>query len=149
MEKYSKGDIQNKLSPLLSVILCKQHDELNVYLASLKIISEPPPQYPVLSINGNIFSGANNKFTVVEGRSYNLTCHVNGGFPASTNVSIKCASLPVFHNSFVFTRNMMSDKCTCIGDHISGCYDKTTSFTLQVLCEFIYYLCVTLNAMNR
>lgn len=101
--------------------------ELQVYVA------EASSHHPVLSINGKEFSGDANTMTVVEGEVYHLTCRVDGGFPDTTNTSVTCAGVTLTNDTFVFSRAMSHDQCTCSGEHVSGCYSLETSVRLEVL----------------
>ena len=100
------------------------------------MISEPPPDFPVIYFNGEIFTGTDNKVVVAEGTTASLTCEVSGGFPETTQVSLLCDGVPVSSSEFQFTREQSSKYCVCSGDHVTGCYDKTTSVQVVVLCEF-------------
>ena len=100
--------------------------------------SEPPPDLPILTINGISFNGtdSSNVREVEEGTIANISCEVSGGFPNETTETIQCAGIPISNNSLFITRNLTFENCSCSGElHPSGCYDKNTTVQLIVICE--------------
>ena len=97
--------------------------------------SEPPPRPPVISLDGRQLSGDidNNNVTVTEGHAYDMSCHVFGGFPEVENLTLQCAGIPVTEGYFTFSLDMNLSNCSCVADHISGCYHLTTELRLLVV----------------
>ena len=110
---------------------------------------EPPPAPPQMSVGSKSFQGVSrsNIVTLVEGYSGDVTCRVEGGYPAAHTTQLKCGQLvdtgaghtaALSFKADQLTREMNAAVCTCTSQHGSGCYiNKETQLTVNVLCEFI------------
>ncbi|KAH9488376.1 hypothetical protein Btru_063318, partial [Bulinus truncatus] len=95
------------------------------------LIKGPPKQAPLIKILSNtVEMGA----TVTENQTYVIECTAPGGIPEVSNVTVSCGNISQLSQSgnklksFVtFTRNMTGIKCTCIAEHITGCYENKTA----------------------
>ncbi|KAH9488770.1 hypothetical protein Btru_059716 [Bulinus truncatus] len=100
-------------------------------------IRVPPTIAPILQIDN-----FENVAAVQENKLYNISCIVNGGIPAVSNISVFCGDsiLPtqngnIFTANIKFTRNMTGYYCTCTAQHVTGCYYNNTS---KILLNVLY-----------
>ena len=105
------------------------------------LFSEPPSDYPVLTINGVEFNGTeeNAEVIVTEGVRTDVSCTVSGGVPATTETKIKCGRRTI-SGSRRFNRLWNRRTCTCSGEHPSGCYTLETKVKLQVTCKLSHLI---------
>jgi len=106
--------------------------------------NQPPSAAPVISLNGKPVGEDLTTLSLVEGDTYDVTCHVTGGFPQTTETLIECAGVPVHNNTFVFSRDMSHHYCRCYGNHVSGCYKRQTKVKLDV-----YSACATQSSLTQ
>ena len=108
---------------------------------------EPPTTPPQMTVGSESYQGvsSSNIVTLTEGYSGDVTCRIDGGYPATHTTQLKCGQLVdtgAGHTaalSFMadpLTRKMNGAVCTCTSQHDSGCYsDKETQLSLNILCK--------------
>ncbi|RUS68977.1 hypothetical protein EGW08_023260, partial [Elysia chlorotica] len=87
---------------------------------------EPPPDPPQITVKGQPYQGLDpsNTATLVEGDTEDVTCRVEGGYPAAHTTRLQCGQLVLTGDgntatvSFTrtgqpLTREMDGDDCTC------------------------------------
>ncbi|RUS72750.1 hypothetical protein EGW08_019485 [Elysia chlorotica] len=108
---------------------------------------EPPPGPPQITVKGQPYQGldTSNTITLVEGDTEDVTCRVEGGYPAAHTTRLQCgqivqtgdgntATVSFTRTGQPLTREMNGDECTCTAQHASGCYaNKETKLKLNVL----------------
>ncbi|KAK6963958.1 vascular cell adhesion protein 1, partial [Biomphalaria glabrata] len=95
------------------------------YTPVLQVI-EPPRASPTLAIKNDskdVLDG------VQENKVYIVECRAPGGTPTVSNITVSCGNIKestqsgyIFTSSVTFTRNMIGKSCTCLAQHITGCY---------------------------
>ena len=89
---------------------------------------------PSLTIGHFNLSGTHQNVTLEEG-TYDITCHVTGGWPDVTNTSVTCGGVAVASRRVRLGLDMHGANCTCRGRHASGCYDLETWVLLAIVEE--------------
>ena len=102
-----------------------------------------------MSVGSKSFQGVSrsNIVTLIEGYSGDVTCRVEGGYPAAHTTQLKCGQLvdtgtghtaALSFKADQWTREMNAAVCTCTSQQDSGCYsNKETRLTVNILCEYI------------
>ena len=110
---------------------------------------EPPPASPEMTVDGESYQGVSpsNIVTLTEGYSGDVTCRVDGGYPAAHTTQLKCGQMvdtgaghtaALSFKADQLTREMNGAVCTCTSQHDSGCYSKKeTQLTINVLRKYI------------
>ena len=110
---------------------------------------EPPPAPPQMTVDSKSYQGVSpsNIVTLTEGYSGDVTCRVEGGYPAAHTTQLKCGQLvdtgaghtaALSFQADQLTREMNGTVCTCTSQHDTGCYSKKeTQLTINVLCKYI------------
>ena len=110
---------------------------------------EPPPASPKMTVDSESYQGVSpsNIVTLTEGYSSDVTCRVEGGYPAAHTTQLKCGQLvdtgagytaALSFTADQLTREMNGAVCICTSQHESGCYSNNeTQLTINVLCKYI------------
>ncbi|KAK3741882.1 hypothetical protein RRG08_065455 [Elysia crispata] len=106
---------------------------------------KPPPAPPQMTVGSESYQGVSpsNIVTLTEGYFGDVTCRVEGGYPAAHTTQLKCGQLvdtgaghtaALSFKTDQLTREMNGAVCTCTSQHDSGCYsNKETQLALNVL----------------
>ncbi|KAK3758268.1 hypothetical protein RRG08_055199 [Elysia crispata] len=106
---------------------------------------KPPHALPQMTVDSKSYQGVNpsNIVTLTEGYSGDVTCRVEGGYPAAHTTQLKCGQLvdtgaghtaALSFQADQLTREMNGAVCTCTSQHDSGCYSNNeTQLTINVL----------------
>ena len=106
---------------------------------------EPPPASPKMTVDSECYQevSPSNIVTLTEGYSGDVTCRVEGGYPAAHNTQLKCGQLvdtgaghtaALSFQADQLTREMNGAVCTCTSQHDSDCYSNNeTQLTINVL----------------
>ncbi|KAH9525262.1 hypothetical protein Btru_000872 [Bulinus truncatus] len=103
---------------------------------------EPPVDYPTIFVDGITYKNGD-RIPVLEGKSFNAKCQVNGGSPPVSRVTLSCGppETNIFYTNsdsdtdvllppVTMTKNLTGEQCNCSAQHPSGCYDLKTVVTL-------------------
>ncbi|GFO36319.1 hypothetical protein PoB_006282400 [Plakobranchus ocellatus] len=122
-------------------------DDLKQEISKSITLRKPPPQPPIIEISGQTFQGTSsiNIATLSQNFTGSLTCRVEGGFPEPRIASLSCGDnigyseantgTVRFQNTEV-TRAMDQVDCSCLAEHLSGCYDNSET-TVKLKVKFL------------
>ncbi|XP_012935005.1 uncharacterized protein LOC101854552 [Aplysia californica] len=106
--------------------------DLSTDVTETFIVRVPPPGPPEITVSQPSVPGPG-EILVKENVRTRVRCEVRGGYPATSDVRLRCPSSQAGSSgvsSVVVTRSQ-GTQCSCTASHESGCYNKRSDVTIK------------------